>query len=228
LKETAATPKISNVKAAILGFQHLLAMYSGDVLVPLLIGAALHFTTEQMTYLVSIDIFMCGIATFLQLKRTPMTGIGLPVVLGCAVQAVNPLIQIGQTYGLGTMYGSIIGAGVFIFLIAGLFSKIKSLFPPVVTGSLITIIGFTLIPVAFENLGGGDATAKNFGNLPALGIGFLTIAIILLISVFAKGFMKSVAILVGILVGTLLAGMFGMVSLKPVAEASWFHLPTLF
>ncbi len=228
MKEATTTPKISNVKAAILGFQHLLAMYSGDVLVPLLIGAALHFTTEQMTYLVSIDIFMCGIATFLQLKRTPMTGIGLPVVLGCAVQAVNPLIQIGQTYGLGTMYGSIIGAGIFIFLIAGLFSKIKSLFPPVVTGSLITIIGFTLIPVAFENLGGGDATAKNFGNLPALGIGFLTIAIILLISVFAKGFMKSVAILVGILAGTLLAGMFGMVSLKPVAEASWFHLPTLF
>ncbi len=228
MKEVSAAPKITNVKAAILGFQHLLAMYSGDVLVPLLIGAALHFSQEQLTYLVSIDIFMCGIATFLQLKRTPLTGIGLPVVLGCAVQAVNPLIQIGKTYGLGTMYGSIIGAGIFIFLIAGLFSKIKNLFPPVVTGSLITIIGFTLIPVAFQNLGGGDTSAKDFGNLQALGIGFLTIAIILLISVFARGFMKSVSILIGILVGTLIAGAMGMVSLKPVAEASWFHLPTLF
>ena len=228
MKEVSAAPKITNVKAAILGFQHLLAMYSGDVLVPLLIGAALHFSQEQLTYLVSIDISMCGIATFLQLKRTPLTGIGLPVVLGCAVQAVNPLIQIGKTYGLGTMYGSIIGAGIFIFLIAGLFSKIKNLFPPVVTGSLITIIGFTLIPVAFQNLGGGDTSAKDFGNLQALGIGFLTIAIILLISVFARGFMKSVSILIGILVGTLIAGAMGMVSLKPVAEASWFHLPTLF
>lgn len=228
MKEVATAPKISNVKAAILGFQHLLAMYSGDVLVPLLIGAALHFTTAQLTYLVSIDIFMCGIATFLQLKRTPLTGIGLPVVLGCAVQAVNPLIQIGKTYGLGTMYGSIIGAGIFIFLIAGLFSKIKNLFPPVVTGSLITIIGFTLIPVAFEDLGGGNAAVKDFGNLPALGIGFLTIAIIVGISVFAKGFLKSVSILIGILVGTLIAGALGMVSLKPVAEASWFHFPTLF
>ena len=227
MKEVSAAPKITNVKAAILGFQHLLAMYSGDVLVPLLIGAALHFSQEQLTYLVSIDIFMCGIATFLQLKRTPLTGIGLPVVLGCAVQAVNPLIQIGKTYGLGTMYGSIIGAGIFIFLIAGLFSKIKNLFPPVVTGSLITIIGFTLIPVAFQNLGGGDTSAKDFGNLQALGIGFLTIAIILLISVFARGFMKSVSILIGILVGTLIAGAMGMVSLKPVAEASWFHDPRL-
>ncbi|MCQ7056858.1 solute carrier family 23 protein, partial [Clostridioides difficile] len=94
--------------------------------------------------------------------------------------------------------------------------------------SLITIIGFTLIPVAFQNLGGGDTSAKDFGNLQALGIGFLTIAIILLISVFARGFMKSVSILIGILVGTLIAGAMGMVSLKPVAEASWFHLPTLF
>nr|WP_225424396.1 nucleobase:cation symporter-2 family protein [Lactiplantibacillus modestisalitolerans] len=228
MKKVAQTPKISNVKAAVLGFQHLLAMYSGDVLVPLLIGAALHFSAQQLTYLVSIDIFMCGIATFLQLKRTPLTGIGLPVVLGCAVQAVNPLIQIGKTYGLGTMYGSIIGAGIFIFLIGGLFSKIKHLFPPVVTGSLITIIGFTLIPVAFENLGGGDATAKNFGNLQALGIGFLTIAVILVLSVFGKGFLKSISILIGILVGTLAAGAVGMVSLQPVAEASWFHLPTLF
>lgn len=75
----------------ILGFQHLLAMYSGDVLVPLLIGNYLHFNAAQMTYLVSIDIFMCGIATLLQLKRTALTGIALPVVLGCAVQAVAPL-----------------------------------------------------------------------------------------------------------------------------------------
>ena len=64
MKEVSAAPKITNVKAAILGFQHLLAMYSGDVLVPLLIGAALHFSQEQLTYLVSIDIFMCTIKTY--------------------------------------------------------------------------------------------------------------------------------------------------------------------
>lgn len=77
-------------KNLVLGFQHLLAMYSGDVLVPLLIGNFLHFNAAQMTYLVSIDIFMCGIATLLQLRKTPLTGIGLPVVLGCAVQSVAP------------------------------------------------------------------------------------------------------------------------------------------
>lgn len=221
-------PSLSTWQAAILGFQHLLAMYSGDVLVPLLIGGALQFNAMQMAYLISADIFMCGIATLLQLKRTPLTGIALPVVLGCAVQAVTPLSAIGKSYGIGTMYGAIIGAGIFVFLSAGWFSKIKHLFPPVVTGSLITIIGFTLIPVGFQDLGGGSATAKDFGDLKFLAIGFLTMAIILGLNAFAKGFLKSLSILLGILLGTVVASWFGMVSLSPVAQASWFHLPQFF
>ena len=106
----------SVVKNLILGFQHLLAMYSGDILVPLLVGGALHFSTAQMTYLVSMDIFMCGIATLLQLKRTAITGIGLPVVLGCAVEYVAPLQSIGNHFGWTYMYGGIIAAGIFIIL----------------------------------------------------------------------------------------------------------------
>lgn len=218
----------SNWKAAILGIQHLLAMYSGDILVPLLIGGALHFNSAQMTYLVSADIFMCGIATLLQLRKTALTGIGLPVVLGCAVQAVAPLESIGGTLGITYMYGAIISAGFFVFLIAGLFARIKNLFPPVVTGSLITIIGFTLVPVGFQNLGGGDLTAKSFGSLSNLAVGGITIVIILLISAFAKGFIKSIAILIGIVAGALIAGAFGLVSLTPVSQASWFHLPQFF
>ncbi len=215
-------------KNFILGFQHLLAMYSGDVLVPLLIGQYLHFSTLQMTYLVSIDIFMCGVATLLQLKRTPLTGIGLPVVLGCAVQAVTPLESIGGKLGITYMYGAIIAAGIFVFLIAGIFAKLRKFFPPVVTGSLITIIGFTLVPVGFQDLGGGSATAHTFGNPSNLLIGFLTIVIILLFNAFAKGFMKSIAILLGILLASFIAGAMGFVSLKPVGEAAWFHAPQLF
>lgn len=221
-------PSLSTWQAAILGFQHLLAMYSGDVLVPLLIGGALHFNAMQMAYLISADIFMCGVATLLQLKRTRLTGIALPVVLGCAVQAVTPLSAIGRNYGVGTMYGAIIGAGIFVFLSAGWFSKIKNLFPPVVTGSLITIIGFTLIPVGFQDLGGGNVASKDFGNLKFLLIGFLTMAIILGLNAFAKGFMKSLAILLGILIGTVIASWMGMVDLSAVSQASWFHMPQFF
>ncbi|EAH1309818.1 purine permease, partial [Listeria monocytogenes] len=139
-------------KIAALGFQHVLAMYAGAVIVPLLIGGALGFNGEEMTYLVSIDIFMCGIATLLQLTVNRFFGIGLPVVLGCAVQAIAPIILIGQDMGIGAIYGSIIVSGLFVLLIAPFFSKVVRFFPPVVTGSVVTVIGLTLIPVAINNL----------------------------------------------------------------------------
>ncbi len=115
-----------NGKAAVLGLQHLLAMYAGAVAVPLLIGTGLGFNQEQMTYLISIDIFMCGLATLLQLTVNRFFGIGLPVVLGCAIQAVAPLILIGTNEGVGAIYGSIIASGIFVVLVSGVFSKIKN------------------------------------------------------------------------------------------------------
>ncbi|KRM73088.1 nucleobase:cation symporter-2 family protein [Lacticaseibacillus brantae] len=220
--------EVSTPKAAVLGLQHLLAMYSGSVLVPILIGAALRFNTEQMTYLVSIDIFMCGVATALQIFSNRFFGIGLPVVLGCAVQAVAPLIMIGQKFDIQTMYGAIIAAGLFVFLIGGAFAKLRRFFPPLVTGTLITVIGLSLIPVAFQNIGGGSTTAKNFGSLQNLLIGAFTVLLILAINVWGRGFLRSIAILVGLVGGTVLAGFFGQVSFAPVAEASWFHIPTPF
>lgn len=220
--------EVSHKKAAILGLQHLLAMYSGAVAVPLLIGTALRFNSEQMTYLVSIDIFMCGLATVLQLFRNRYFGIGLPVVLGCAIQAVEPLKMIGKQFTIGTMYGAIIVAGIFVFLIGGQFSKIKKLFPPVVTGTLITVIGLTLIPIAIQNIGGGDATANNFGDLKNIAMGFLTVIIILIIQIWGRGFISSIAVLIGLIVGSVAAACFGMVSLSAVSEASWFHFPQPF
>ena len=220
--------EVNHRKAFILGIQHLLAMYSGAVAVPLLIGTALHFSSTQMTYLVSIDIFMCGLATFLQLARNRYFGIGLPVILGCAIQAVEPLKMIGHEYSIGTMYGSIIVAGIFVFLIAGQFAKIRKLFPPVVTGSLITVIGLTLIPIAVQNLGGGTVTSKSFGSLPNIAVGGITILIILAIQFWGKGFIRSIAVLIGLIGGTIVASFMGMVSLKPVTQAAWFHVPQPF
>ena len=219
---------VNHKKAAVLGLQHLLAMYSGAIAVPLLIGTALKFNAAHMTYLVSIDIFMCGFATLIQLFRNKYFGIGLPVVLGCAIQAVAPLEMIGRKFTINTMYGAIIAAGIFVFLIAGWFSKVKKLFPPVVTGTLITVIGLTLIPVAVQNMGGGNAGAKDFGDAKNLITAFVTILIILLIEILAKGFLKSIAVLIGLILGSLLAAAMGMVSLTPVSQASWFHLPQFF
>lgn len=220
--------KETNSRSAVLGLQHLLAMYAGAVAVPLLIGTGLGFNEAQMTYLISIDIFMCGIATLLQLVVTRFFGIGLPVVLGCAIQAVSPLILIGTKSGISAIYGAIIAAGIFIVLIAGIFSKIKVLFPPLVTGTVITVIGLTLIPVAITKIGGGDAAVANFGDPTNLLLGFVTIALIIGVQVFGKGFIRSIAVLIGLIGGTILAALLGLVDLSAIAHAPVFHLPQPF
>lgn len=227
-KSVETTADVSNGQAAVLGIQHLLAMYAGAIAVPLLIGQALHFSSEQMTYLISIDIFMCGVATLLQLVTTKFFGIGLPVVLGCAIQAVAPLIMIGSNKGIGAIYGSIIAAGIFIVLISGIFSKVKKLFPPIVTGTVITVIGLTLIPVATEKMGGGSVSLENFGSSQNLILAFSTIALILVTQMFGKGFLRSISVLIGLVGGTLIATLMGLVSVDIVHEAQWLHVPTPF
>ena len=89
-------------------------MYSGSILVPIMIASALNYSAMQLTYLISADIFMCGLATLLQLKMTKNFGIGLPVVLGVAFQSVAPLIIIGQKHGDGAMFGALIASGIFV------------------------------------------------------------------------------------------------------------------
>lgn len=220
--------QVQNGKAAILGLQHLLAMYAGAVAVPLLIGMGLGFDEAQMTYLISIDIFMCGVATLLQLTVTKFFGIGLPVVLGCAIQAVSPLIIIGSKNGVGAIYGSIIAAGIYVVLIAGLFSKVKVLFPPIVTGTVITVIGLTLIPVAITKMGGGDASAKTFGDPASLIQAAVTILLILGLQAFAKGFLRSISVLIGLVGGTILACLMGDVSFSAISHAPIFHVPQPF
>ena len=161
--------KNHSFKIASLGIQHVLAMYAGAVIVPLIVGGALGLSSKDLTYLVSIDILMCGVATLLQVYRNKFMGIGLPVMLGCTFTAVAPMIAIGGEYGITSIYGSIIVSGLIVMLISQFFGKMVRFFPPVVTGSVVTIIGITLIPVAINNLAGGSGSA-DYGSLPNLAL----------------------------------------------------------
>ena len=211
-------------RAMVLGLQHLLAMYSGSILVPMMIGQALGYNSEQLTYLVSTDIFMCGVATFLQLQLNKYFGIGLPVVLGVAFQSVAPLTIIGQSHGSGAMFGALIVSGIFVILISGIFSKLANYFPAIVTGSVITTIGLTLIPVAIGNMGNNEANP----TLESLMLALITVFIILVVNIFTKGFLKSISILLGLVIGTLIASGMGQVNFAPVSQAPLLHIPTVF
>lgn len=211
------------MKTMTLSLQHLLAMYAGAILVPLIVGNGIGLDSKQLTYLVSIDILMCGVATILQVMQNRFFGIGLPIVLGCTFTAVAPMLQIGSTYGISSIYGSIIASGIIVILISRYFGKLVRFFPPIVTGSVVTIIGITLIPVAINNMGGGEG-ASDFGSMTNLALAFGTLAFIILVYRFTLGFMRSIAILLGLIAGTIAAVLLGKVDFAAVQEASVFHM----
>ncbi|MGG1574121.1 nucleobase:cation symporter-2 family protein [Fictibacillus sp. NRS-1165] len=215
--------KMTNGKLFSLGIQHVLAMYAGAVIVPLIVGGALKLSTEQLAYLVSIDLLTCGLATLLQVWNNRFFGIGLPVVLGCTFTAVGPMIAIGSQYGISAIYGSILVSGLAVVLLAGLFGKIIKLFPPVVTGSVVTIIGVTLIPVAIQDMAGGQGS-KDFGSPDNLMLSFGVLAFIIIVYRLFTGFIRAVSILLGLIAGTVAASFMGKVDFGPVADASWFHM----
>lgn len=210
-----------------LGLQHVLAMYGGAIVVPLIVGGAIGLTQQQLTYLVAIDLFMCGIATLLQVWKNRFFGIGLPVVLGCTFTAVGPMIQIGSSYGVSSIYGSIIVAGLMIVILSKYLGKLVRFFPPLVTGSVVTIIGITLIPVAMKDLAGGEGSA-DFGNLSNLALGFGVLVLIILLYRFTTGFMRSVSVLAGLIVGTIAASFMGKVDFSGVRDEAWVHVPHFF
>ncbi len=211
-----------SLKTWSIGFQHVLAMYAGAVLVPLIVGGALNLTFEQLTYLVSIDLLTCGIATLLQVWKNRFFGIGLPVMLGCTFTAVGPMIAIGANHGVTAIYGAIIVSGAIIIIISSFFSKLVKYFPPVVTGSVVTIIGLTLIPVAIKDMAGGEGSA-DFGSPKNLLLSFGVLVFILLLNKYAKGFIKTISILIGLIVGTIVAAFMGLVDFGKVGDASWIH-----
>ncbi|PDY81087.1 xanthine permease PbuX [Bacillus cereus] len=209
-------------KIASLGMQHMLAMYAGAIIVPLIVGGGLGLNQKELTYLVSIDLLMCGVATILQALSNRFFGIGLPVVLGCTFTAVGPMIAIGKQYGVSSIYGAIIAAGLFVVIFAKLFGKLVKLFPPVVTGSVVTVIGVTLVPAAINDMAGGVGS-KDFGSLENLALAFGVLLFIIVMYRFFDGFIRSISILLGLLFGTIVAAFMGKVSLQAVGEADWFH-----
>ncbi|MEK8129098.1 nucleobase:cation symporter-2 family protein [Paenibacillus filicis] len=211
--------KLSKQKVVTLGLQHVLAMYAGAVIVPLIVGGALKLNSTQMAYLIAADLFTCGIATILQVMGTKYFGSRLPVILGCTFTAVGPIIAIASTSNLATAYGAIILSGLFVVLAAPLYGKLLRFFPTVVTGSVVTIIGLSLIPVAMNNAAGGQGD-PSFGQIHNLLLALGTLVVILLVNRLTTGFLRSISVLVGLVAGTAAGYAMGIVNFSAVNSAS--------
>jgi uric acid transporter len=165
--------KLPAPRLAALGLQHVLVMYAGAVAVPLIVGRALKLTPEQVALLISADLFCCGLVTLIQsLGFTRWFGIKLPVMMGVTFAAVGPMVAFANAMpgvdGARAIFGAIIGAGVISMLIAPVVSKLLRFFPPVVTGTIIAIIGISLMRVGVGWAMGGPAPLAQSVDVPKL------------------------------------------------------------
>jgi len=160
-------------KLAALGLQHVMVMYAGAIAVPLIIGRALKLSPEQVALLISADLFACGIVTLIQsLGFGRHFGIRLPVMMGVTFAAVGPMVAFANAMpgveGARAIFGAIIGAGVLSMLIAPMISRLLRFFPPVVTGTIIAIIGISLMRVGVGWAVGGPAPLAQTVDVPRL------------------------------------------------------------
>jgi NCS2 family nucleobase:cation symporter-2 len=222
-----------------LGLQHVLVMYAGAVAVPLIIGRALKLSPQEVAFLISADLFACGLATLVQCIGFPGVGIRLPVMMGVTFASVGPMLSMAAAPDIGLLgiYGSVIAAGIFGIVVAPFISRLLPLFPPVVTGTIIMVIGISLMRVGINWAGGGppmftkiiDGIPHTFpnpayGQLQGLGIALFVLVVILALIKWGTGFLSNVSVLLGIIAGAVLASVLGVMHFDKVGTAGWVDI----
>lgn len=213
----------------IYGLQHVLTMYAGLLAVPLIVGQAAGLPSIQIAALVTAAFFMAGLATLLQTLGIPYFGSKLPLVQGVSFAGVSTMVVIAQGGGgLSAIFGAVIVSSAVGLLIAPIFSRLIHFFPPVVTGSVITTIGITLVPVAASWAMGGNPSADDYGSVANIGIAALTLSIALLLSKLGSGLLSRLSFLLSIVIGTLIAFALDKASFGATDGIAWFALPVPF
>jgi xanthine permease len=235
----AADENLSLPKLFTLGIQHVLVMYAGAVAVPLIIGRALKLQPEEVAFLISADLFACGLATLVQSIGFPGVGIKLPVMMGVTFASVGPMLSMAGAPDVGLLgiYGSVIAAGAFAFIVAPFMSRLLPLFPPVVTGTIILVIGVSLMRVGINWAGGGLPTLTRvvdgvrgdfpnpaYGQLQGLAIALFVLIVILGLIRWGSGFIANVAVLLGIIAGAAVASAAGVMHFDKVVAAAWIDI----
>lgn len=233
-RQDAKRPEDENLGVGpniIYGLQHVLTMYGGIVAVPLIIGQAAGLAPADIGILIAAALFMGGFATLVQSVGFPFFGCQLPLVQGVSFASVSTMLAIvttGGELGLPMVFGAVIASSIIGFLIAPIFSSIIKYLPPVVTGTIITTIGLTLMPVAARWSMGGNSRAEDFGSMANIGLAALTLALVLLLSKVGIAAVSRLSILAAMVLGTLFAMAIGMADFSQVADGAIVAFPQLF
>ncbi|MDQ0031812.1 nucleobase:cation symporter-2 family protein [Arthrobacter bambusae] len=211
------------------GFQHVLTMYGGIIAPPLIIGAAAGMSSQDIGLLIAACLFVGGLATILQTVGIPFFGSQLPLVQGVSFAGVSTMVAIvNGGGGIQAVFGSVMVASLIGLVITPLFSKIIKFFPPVVTGTVITTIGLTLMPVAANWAMGGNSAAPNYGSVANIGLAAATMGIVLLLSKIGNAAISRLSILLAMVIGTVIALATGMADFSKIGQGPVVAFPAPF
>ncbi|EHD23811.1 MULTISPECIES: nucleobase:cation symporter-2 family protein [Brenneria] len=216
-------------KTVTYGLQHILTMYGGIITPPLIIGSAAGLSAPQIGMLVTAALFVSGLATLLQTLGVPWFGSRLPLVQGVSFAGVATMVTIvNGGGGLPAVFGAVIAASLIGLLIAPFFSQIIRFFPPVVTGTVVTVIGLSLMPVTVRWIMGGNAKAPDWGTPGNIGLAAFTLAVILLLNKVGSPALKRLSVLLAMAVGCVAAALAGKVNFSAVGDGTWLAIPEPF
>jgi xanthine permease len=212
----------------LLALQHMLASIGGIIAVPLIVGSSIGLPSDEIVTLINAALFASGIVTIAQCIGFGPVGIRLPVVMGSSFAFLGVAIGIGKEGGVASIMGAAL-IGSFVVILASFFmEKIRKLFPTVVSGVVVTLIGLTILPVAMNWVGDAPAMSPEFATLPKLFLAIVSLGIVVAVSVYCKGAIAASAIVIGLGGGYLVALSMGMVNLEQITTASWIGGPEPF
>ena len=213
-------------KKVLFGLQHIFAAFSGIVVVPLVISGTLGFDSAMTTSLISASILAAGLATIIQAFGVGPVGARVACIMGTDFTFVSPSISVGSTLGMAGIVGATILGSFFEILLSFFIKPLMKLFPPIVTGTVVCLIGLTLLPVSIDWAAGGTGAA-DYGSLLNISVAMLVLCITLLLNRYGKGIISSASILIGMAVGYVVCIPLGMVDFTAATEASWFAIPNI-
>jgi NCS2 family nucleobase:cation symporter-2/xanthine permease XanP len=214
-------------ETVVLSIQHMLAMFVSIVTPPLIIAGAAGLDPLETGYFVSMALIISGITTFIQVKQIGPLGSGLLVVEGTSFTFVPMAIVAANVGGLPLVLGMALVTSPVEMILSRFLAQTRKIFPPLVSGTVVMLIGFGLIEAAITDIGGG-AGASDFGNIQNLSIALFVLIIIIIANVYGKGIIKAAAVAIGLMAGYLVAIPLGMVDFTPIVEAGWITVPVPF
>lgn len=210
--------------------QHLLAIFVAIITPPLIIAGALKLDLETTGFLVSMSLFVSGLATFVQCRRLGPVGCGLLCVQGTSFSFIGPIIAAGLAGGLPAIFGATIAGSVVEMLVSRVLKYMRRIITPLVSGIVVTLIGLSLIKVGITACGGGEAAkaAGSFGSIENVGLAALVLALIIFFNRSSNHYLRMSSIVIGLAIGYVVSWAMGMVNFSDIPDFGNLNIPIPF